>query len=184
MRCKDLHVLKILLPLFALASIPAEAVNWQVHRDSSGMPRCLQDLDNWQNGIYFHWDNSKQYKRELFAIPIQQFPANNYPVHCSRWSRFSGTAVNGSNLYLNEKTKFSPEQNLRDVPQAIREEIEQARMGSNSPWSTASFSYYVQKAIAEGYSAELNKEISDKHGLFFSTDIFRSWLRSKEKTFI
>lgn len=171
-----------LLLVLLLSSLSAQAATeWQIYRDSQGLPRCVSDKNSWYRGYYFHWDDSKQYVRKLYAIPLKNFRSQSFAVHCSNWDQFAGSAANSANFFLNRETELAPTQQVEDIPASVRAELELARYGAYYPWDTATFAYYVKEANANGYTITLNKRITDTYGIYFSSEVFRSWLRGKSK---
>ncbi len=171
----------LLIAVLFFASPAAHATEWNVYRDYGGLPRCVADKNTWYKGWYFHWDDSKQYLRKLYAIPLKAFRSQEYPVHCSNWDQFSATAANSANFFLNETTELAPTQQVADIPTDVRAQLELARQGAYFPWDVATFAYYVNEARANDYTLALNKKMTDTHGIFFATEVFRSWLRGKPK---
>lgn len=152
---------------------------YQVVRDSKGMPRCVRDQSDHGLAYLFLWDDRDLYKRDIYAVNLDDIPlsaSENKYRNCTAWGVLTSKAAPHI-----DKIAFRVDPEDREVGSfQLTEEtlrsFELIRKGAtlNHPYKTPE--EFLSTKAKVTFNRALNREIAENFGMEFSIRIFERWI--------
>lgn len=152
-------------------------------KDDRGMPRCVYpEFGGGGHGLLLRWDAHEKYRREIEYARIEDIGlsmpgpmASADFLSCSDWERIQER----TDLNWRKLPEQSHEIGGYELPRSTLKALAQVRVGATELHSELTAEEYLDHHPIEQYDRDLNRDLTHRFGVGFTSEIFGAWTRSR-----